>query len=88
MDGHMPVLRYLDQAEGFQKHWRLHSNVRHAIARFQHSKWNSEGRSADTEGAYLLIWRQSPKQLIETSARKVVTAKFDFWKSEDVSIEM
>eukprot|EP00971_Amphidinium_carterae_P193514 3839984-Amphidinium_carterae.1 len=26
-DGHMPVYRYMDQAEGIQKHWRLHSTV-------------------------------------------------------------
>eukprot|EP00971_Amphidinium_carterae_P089901 1779818-Amphidinium_carterae.1 len=69
--------------------WKVHSTVRHAIARFQHSKWNNEGRAiADTDGAYLMIWRQSPKQLITESARKKVTAKFDFWRSEDVSIEM
>eukprot|EP00971_Amphidinium_carterae_P292039 5797486-Amphidinium_carterae.1 len=49
-DGHMPVYRYLDPAEGIQKHWRLHSTVRHAVARFQHSKWNSEGAAiADTD---------------------------------------
>eukprot|EP00971_Amphidinium_carterae_P147003 2913252-Amphidinium_carterae.1 len=84
----MPVFRYLDQAEGIQKHWKVHSRVRHAVARFQHSKWNSEGMTSDTDSAYLLIWRQSPKQLIEVSARKKVTAKFDFWRSEDLSIEM
>eukprot|EP00971_Amphidinium_carterae_P120808 2393536-Amphidinium_carterae.1 len=66
----MPVYRHLDQAEGIQKHWKMHSTVRHAVARFQHSKWNNEGAGiADTDGAYLLIWRQSPKQLIEVSAR-------------------
>eukprot|EP00971_Amphidinium_carterae_P317614 6313786-Amphidinium_carterae.1 len=31
-DGHMPVYRYLDQAEEIQKHWKLHSTVRHAVA--------------------------------------------------------
>eukprot|EP00971_Amphidinium_carterae_P284412 5646373-Amphidinium_carterae.1 len=74
MEGHLPVCRYMNPTEGIQKHWKLYSNARHAIARFQHSKWNNEGRSSDTDGAYLLIWRQSPKQLIETSARKKVAA--------------
>eukprot|EP00971_Amphidinium_carterae_P334740 6470185-Amphidinium_carterae.1 len=32
MDGHMPLFRYLDQAEGIQKHWKIHSTVRHALA--------------------------------------------------------
>eukprot|EP00971_Amphidinium_carterae_P017056 336738-Amphidinium_carterae.1 len=80
----MPVYRFLGQAEGLQKPWKVHSTVRHAIARFQHSKWNNEGRViADTDSAYLMVWRQSPKQLIEKSAQKKVTAKFDLWRSED-----
>eukprot|EP00971_Amphidinium_carterae_P284413 5646374-Amphidinium_carterae.1 len=57
MEGHLPVCKYMDPTEGIQKYWKLHSNVRHAIARFPHSKWNNEGRSTDTDGAYLLIWR-------------------------------
>eukprot|EP00971_Amphidinium_carterae_P162197 3215081-Amphidinium_carterae.1 len=79
----MPVYRFLGQAEGLQKPWKLHSTVRHAIARFQHSKWNNEGRVIpDTDNAYLLVWRQSPKQLIEKSAQRKVIAKFDFLRSE------
>eukprot|EP00971_Amphidinium_carterae_P200791 3984421-Amphidinium_carterae.1 len=35
-EGHMPVYRYLGQAEGLQKPWKLHSKIRHALARFQH----------------------------------------------------
>eukprot|EP00971_Amphidinium_carterae_P321498 6390579-Amphidinium_carterae.1 len=31
-EGHMPVYRYVNQAEGLQKPWKLHSTVRHAIA--------------------------------------------------------
>eukprot|EP00971_Amphidinium_carterae_P161651 3204639-Amphidinium_carterae.1 len=67
----MPVYRFLGQAEGFQKPWKVHSTVCHAIARFQHSMWNNEGRAiVCTDSAYLMIWRQSPKQLIEKSAQK------------------
>eukprot|EP00971_Amphidinium_carterae_P017835 351376-Amphidinium_carterae.1 len=39
-DGHMPLHRYGGLADASQKHWRLHSTVRHAVARFQYSKWN------------------------------------------------
>eukprot|EP00971_Amphidinium_carterae_P297744 5915779-Amphidinium_carterae.1 len=70
-EGHMPPYRILGQAEGFQKPWKVHSTVRHAIARFQHSKWSHEGRvTTDSEDAYLLVWRQSPKMLKEKSAAK------------------
>eukprot|EP00971_Amphidinium_carterae_P220390 4375012-Amphidinium_carterae.1 len=31
-EGHMPVYRYMGQAEGLQKSWKLHSTVRHALA--------------------------------------------------------
>eukprot|EP00971_Amphidinium_carterae_P072765 1438884-Amphidinium_carterae.1 len=62
----MPTYRILGQAERLQKAWKVHSTVRHAIARFQHSKWNNEGRaSPDNDNAYLLVWRQSPKMLKE-----------------------
>eukprot|EP00971_Amphidinium_carterae_P221769 4402348-Amphidinium_carterae.1 len=64
-DGHMPLTKYGGQAETAQKYWRLHSTVRHAIARFQYSKWNTNAAGlGDSDGAYLLIWRQSPKELI------------------------
>eukprot|EP00971_Amphidinium_carterae_P034041 670249-Amphidinium_carterae.1 len=85
----MPVFRYVDQTEATQKHWKLHSTVRHAIARFQHSKWNSEGAGLeDADGAHLLIWRQSPKEMIKLATRGKVTAKVHFWRSEDLSFEM
>eukprot|EP00971_Amphidinium_carterae_P016189 319120-Amphidinium_carterae.1 len=62
----MPVFRYVDPTEATQKHWKLHSTVRHAVAMFQHSKWNSEGAGLeDSSGAYLLIWRQSEDVSIE-----------------------
>eukprot|EP00971_Amphidinium_carterae_P145119 2875077-Amphidinium_carterae.1 len=67
----MPTYRILGQADGLQKQWKVHSTVRHAIARFQHSKWSYEGRvTADSDSAYLLVWRQTPKQLKEKSAAK------------------
>eukprot|EP00971_Amphidinium_carterae_P291598 5788637-Amphidinium_carterae.1 len=31
-DGHMPLHRYGGQTDATQKHWRLHSRVRHAVA--------------------------------------------------------
>eukprot|EP00971_Amphidinium_carterae_P165176 3274320-Amphidinium_carterae.1 len=31
-EGHMPVYRFLGQADGLQKPWKVHSTVRHAIA--------------------------------------------------------
>eukprot|EP00971_Amphidinium_carterae_P182690 3625563-Amphidinium_carterae.1 len=76
-DGHMPLHRYGGlAADATQKHWKLHSRVRHAVARFQHSKWNLGAAGLeDADGAYLLIWRQSPRELIRVSARGQVTAK-------------
>eukprot|EP00971_Amphidinium_carterae_P204312 4054390-Amphidinium_carterae.1 len=64
-DGHMPLHRYGGLADATQKYWRLHARVRRAVARFQHSQWNLDAAGQeDSEGAYLLIWRQSPKELI------------------------
>eukprot|EP00971_Amphidinium_carterae_P174795 3464786-Amphidinium_carterae.1 len=66
-----------------------HSTVRHAVARFQHSKWNINAAGhGDSDGVYLLIWRQSPKELIRVSAHRKVKAKIHFWRAEDLSIEM
>eukprot|EP00971_Amphidinium_carterae_P127676 2529560-Amphidinium_carterae.1 len=31
-DGHMPLHRYGGLADATQKHWRLHSTVRHSLA--------------------------------------------------------
>eukprot|EP00971_Amphidinium_carterae_P096006 1899874-Amphidinium_carterae.1 len=63
-DGHMPLYKYGRQ-DATQRYWRFHSTVRHAMARFQHSKWNLNATGLeDSDGAYLLIWRQSPKELI------------------------
>eukprot|EP00971_Amphidinium_carterae_P262392 5204833-Amphidinium_carterae.1 len=68
-DGHMPLLRYGGQADANQKHWRLHSTVRDAVAKFQHSKWNMDAAGLeDSDGAYLL-------ELIGVSARGKVAAK-------------
>eukprot|EP00971_Amphidinium_carterae_P271519 5387179-Amphidinium_carterae.1 len=41
-----------------------------------------------SDGAYLLIWRQSPKEMIKVAACGKVTAKVHFWRSEDLSIEL
>eukprot|EP00971_Amphidinium_carterae_P008532 168373-Amphidinium_carterae.1 len=88
-EGRMPLHRYGGLADATQKHWRFHSTKRHAIARFQHSKWNMDAAGLrDSDGAYLLIWRQSPKELIGVSARGKVPAKVHFWRSEDLNIEM
>eukprot|EP00971_Amphidinium_carterae_P290279 5763548-Amphidinium_carterae.1 len=88
-DRHMPLYRYGGQADTAQKYWRLRSTVRRAVARFQHSKWNLDAAGlGDSDGAYLLIWRQSPKELIRASARGQVTAKTHFLRAEDVSIEL
>eukprot|EP00971_Amphidinium_carterae_P037729 742199-Amphidinium_carterae.1 len=88
-DGHMPLQGYGGLADAIQKHWRLHSTVRHAVARFQHSKWNMKAAGlGDSDGACLLIWRQTPKELSKVAARKQVTAKVHFWRSEDLSIEL
>eukprot|EP00971_Amphidinium_carterae_P122568 2426734-Amphidinium_carterae.1 len=88
-EGRMPLHRYGGLADATQKHWKLHSTVRHAVARFQHSKWNMDAAGLeDSDGAYLLIWRQSPKELIGVSAREKVAAKVQLWRSEDLNIEM
>eukprot|EP00971_Amphidinium_carterae_P105981 2098944-Amphidinium_carterae.1 len=39
-DGDMPLFRYTDQADGAQGFGKIHSTVRHAVAMFQHCKWN------------------------------------------------
>eukprot|EP00971_Amphidinium_carterae_P044518 875537-Amphidinium_carterae.1 len=62
----MPVFKYLDQAEGIQKHWNC-------IPQFG-MHWQGSSTASGT--------------VKEVSARKKVAAKFDFWRSEDVSIEM
>eukprot|EP00971_Amphidinium_carterae_P159062 3153703-Amphidinium_carterae.1 len=31
-EGHMPLYKYVDLADAAQKHWKLHSTVRHAVA--------------------------------------------------------
>eukprot|EP00971_Amphidinium_carterae_P021371 421782-Amphidinium_carterae.1 len=88
-DGHVPLYRYGGLVDATQKYWRLHSTVRHAVARFQHSKWNLDAAGlGDSDGAYLLIWRQSTKELNKLSTRTQVTAKVHFWTSEDLSIEL
>eukprot|EP00971_Amphidinium_carterae_P102703 2032975-Amphidinium_carterae.1 len=85
-DGHMPLHKYGGLADATQKHWRLHSTMRHAIARFQHSKWNLDAAGLeDSDEAYLLIWRQSPRELIRLSTRGQVTAKVHFWRSSVVN---
>eukprot|EP00971_Amphidinium_carterae_P059836 1183670-Amphidinium_carterae.1 len=69
-EGHMPLHRYGGLADATQRYWRFHSTVRHAIARFQHSKWNMDAAGhGDSDGVYLLIRRQSPKELIGVAAR-------------------
>eukprot|EP00971_Amphidinium_carterae_P050006 985599-Amphidinium_carterae.1 len=42
----------------------------------------------DSDGVYLFIWRQSPKELIRVSARGKAKAKTHFRRAEDLSIEM
>eukprot|EP00971_Amphidinium_carterae_P079280 1568602-Amphidinium_carterae.1 len=39
-DGYTPLYRYEGQVDATQSYWRVHSTVRHAIAMFQHCKWN------------------------------------------------
>eukprot|EP00971_Amphidinium_carterae_P023228 458292-Amphidinium_carterae.1 len=88
-EGHMPLFRY-DQADGAQGFWRIHSTVvRHAVAMYQHCKWNlNVAGHGDPDGAYLLIWGQSPKELIRTSALGSVKARTYFRRAEDLSFEL
>eukprot|EP00971_Amphidinium_carterae_P333726 6468607-Amphidinium_carterae.1 len=60
--------------------------MRHAVAMWQHCKWNVDHNDhADAAGAYLLVWKQSPAQILLLGMLAHTNPTIYYRNAEDLS---
>eukprot|EP00971_Amphidinium_carterae_P350780 6491735-Amphidinium_carterae.4 len=82
-------MRRYEHGNGAQCKLRMHSQLKHVLARFQHCKWNLElPEHGDEAGLLVMCYTQSMTEVLRQGQLHQCTPTVYFHCAEDLPIEL